>query len=157
MSLFDSFKGCSLVFNNLKVFTFNNFRVIMNSKRGCFVHAIYFYKDKQGNQPVLDYMRELARHDNKDSRIKLNKLNDYIELLSQHGTRAGQPYIKHLDAEIWELRPLRDRILFVAWLDGSFVLLHHFVKKTQKTPRREIEKAKRELQDLKKRGLRDEE
>ena len=129
----------------------------MNSKRGRFVHAIYFYKDKQGNQPVLDYMRELARHDSKDSRIKLNKLNDYIELLSQHGTRAGQPYIKHLDAEIWELRPLRDRILFVAWLDGSFVLLHHFVKKTQKTPRREIEKAKRELQDLKERGLRDEE
>ena len=129
----------------------------MNSKRGRFVHAIYFYKDKQGNQPVLDYMRELARHDSKDSRIKLNKLNDYIELLSQHGTRAGQPYIKHLDAEIWELRPLRDRILFVAWWDGSFVLLHHFVKKTQKTPRREIEKAKRELQDLKERGLRDEE
>ena len=129
----------------------------MNSKRGCFVYAIYFYKDKQGNQPVLDYMRELARHDSKDIRIKLNKLNDYIELLSQHGTRAGQPYIKHLDAEIWELRPLRNRILFVAWLDGSFVLLHHFVKKTQKTPRREIEKAKRELQDLKERGLRDEE
>nr|WP_265333687.1 type II toxin-antitoxin system RelE/ParE family toxin [Streptococcus gordonii] len=129
----------------------------MNSKRGCFVHAIYFYKDKHGNQPVLDYMRELARCDNKDSWIKLNKLNDYIELLSQHGTRAGQPYIKHLDAEIWELRPLRDRILLVAWLDGSFVLLHHFVKKTQKTPRREIEKAKRALQDLKERGLRDEE
>lgn len=124
------------------------------------MHAIYFYKDKQGNQPVLDYMRGLARRDSKDSWIKLNKLNklnDYIELLSQHGIRAGQPYIKHLDAEIWELRPLRDRILFVAWLDGSFVLLHHFVKKTQKTPRREIEKAKRELQDLKERGLRNEE
>ena len=59
--------------------------------------------------------------------------------------------------EIWELRPLRDRILFVAWVDGSFVLLHHFVKKTQKTPRREIEKAKRELKDLKERGLSDEE
>ena len=121
------------------------------------MHAIYFYKDKPGNQPILEYMRELALRNSKDSRIKLNKLNDYIELLSQHGTRAGQPYIKHLDAEIWELRPLRDRILFVAWLDGSFVLLHHFVKKTQKTPRREIEKAKRELQDLKERGLSDEE
>ena len=157
MSPFDSFKGYSLAFNNLKVFTFNNFGVIINSKKGCFVHAIYFYKDKQGNQPVLDYMRELARRDSKDSRVKLNKLNDYIGLLSQQGTRAGQPNIKHLDAEIWELRPLRDRILFVAWLDGSFVLLHHFVKKTQKTPRREIEKAKRELQDLKERGLRDEE
>ena len=30
-------------------------------------------------------MRELARHDSKDSRIKLNKLNDYIELLNQQG------------------------------------------------------------------------
>lgn len=58
------------------------------------MHTIYFYKDKHGNQPVLDYMKELA------SRIKLNKLNDYIELLSQQGTRAGEPYIKHLEAEI---------------------------------------------------------
>ncbi len=117
------------------------------------VHNIYFYKDRNGNEPVLDYMRELASKKGKDSRIKLNKINDYIELLSQHGTRAGEPYIKHLDAEIWELRPLRDRILFVAWIDGSFVLLHHFMKKTQKTPKREIEQAKRELADLKERGL----
>jgi phage-related protein len=117
------------------------------------VHNIYFYKDKNGNEPVLEYMRELASKKGKDSRIKLNKINDYIELLSQHGTRAGEPYIKYLDAEIWELRPLRDRILFVAWIDGSFVLLHHFMKKTQKTPKREIEQAKRELADLKERGL----
>lgn len=55
-------------------------------------------------------MRELASKKGKDSRIKLNKINDYIELISQHGTLAGEPYIKHLDAEIWELRPLRDRI-----------------------------------------------
>ena len=120
------------------------------------VHNIYFYKDKNGNEPVLEYMRELASKKGKDSRIKLNKINDYIELLSQHGTRAGEPYIKYLDAEIWELRPLRDRILFVAWIDGSFVLLHHFMKKTQKTPKREIEQAKRELADLKERGLENE-
>ena len=116
------------------------------------MHTIYFYKDKNGNEPVLDYMRELASQKSKDSRIKLNKLNDYIELLSQHGTRAGEPYMKYLEDEIWELRPLRDRVLFVAWVDGSFVLLHHFVKKTQKTPRREIEKAKRELKDVKEKG-----
>nr|6AF4_A Chain A, HigB toxin [Streptococcus pneumoniae TIGR4]6AF4_C Chain C, HigB toxin [Streptococcus pneumoniae TIGR4]6AF4_E Chain E, HigB toxin [Streptococcus pneumoniae TIGR4]6AF4_G Chain G, HigB toxin [Streptococcus pneumoniae TIGR4] len=121
--------------------------------RGSHMHNIYFYKDKNGNEPVFDYMRELTSKKGKDSRIKLNKINDYIELLSQHGTRAGEPYIKHLDAEIWELRPLRDRILFVAWMDGSFVLLHHFMKRTQKTPKREIEQAKRELADLKERGL----
>ena len=54
------------------------------------------------------------------------------------------------------LRPLRDRILFVAWHNGSFVLLHVFMKKTQKTPPREIEQAKRELADLKERGVEDE-
>lgn len=116
------------------------------------MHDIYFYKDKQGNEPVLDYMRELASKKGKDSRIKLTKIRDYIKILQIEGTRAGEPFIKHLESDIWELRPLRDRILFVAWLDGSFVLLHSFVKKTQKTPRREIEQAKREVEDLKKRG-----
>ena len=117
------------------------------------MHNIYFYKDKNGNEPVLDYMRELASKKGKDSRIKLNKINDYIELLSQRGTRAGEPYIKHLDAEIWELRPLRDRILFIAWHNDSFILLHTFMKRTQKTPRREIEQAKRELADIVERDI----
>lgn len=76
-----------------------------------------------------------------------------MKILQLEGTRAGEPFVKHLEGDIWDLRPLRDRNLFVAWLDGSFVLLHPFMKKTQKTPRREIEQAKRELADLKKRGM----
>lgn len=117
------------------------------------MHEIYFYRDRNGKEPVLDYLRELISKKDKDSRIKANKINDYIEVLSQYGTRVGEPYIKHLDGDIWELRPLRDRILFVAWHNGSFVLLHQFMKKTQKTPAREIEKAKRELEDLIERGV----
>ncbi len=61
--------------------------------------------------------------------------------------------MKHLNGDIWELRPLRDRILFVAWDNDGFILLHQFMKKTRKTPAREIEKAKRELADLKERGI----
>jgi Phage-related protein len=117
------------------------------------LYKIYFYKDRSGKEPIIDYMKELAGKKDKDSRIKLNKIQDYIEALSVYGTSIGEPYIKHLDGEIWELRPLRDRILFVAWDKGSFVMLHQFMKKTQKTPTREIEKAKRELADLKERGL----
>jgi phage-related protein len=98
-------------------------------------------------------LQELCRRKDKDSRIKANKINDYIEMLSQYGTKAGEPYIKHLEGEIWELRPLRDRIFFVAWHEDSYVLLHQFMKKTQKTPTREIDKAKRELADLIERGL----
>lgn len=95
----------------------------------------------------------MSKRSDKDSRIKLNKIRDYVKVLSEHGTQAGEPYIKHLDGEIWELRPLRDRILFVAWVNGNYVLLHQFMKKTQKTPAREIEKAKRELADLIERGV----
>jgi phage-related protein len=65
---------------------------------------------------------------------------------------AGLPFVKPLRGEIWELRPLRDRVLFAAWVDGSFVLLHHFRKDTNKTPIREIEQAERNLADLKKRS-----
>ena len=64
----------------------------------------------------------------------------------------GEPYMKHLNGDIWEIRPLRDRILFAGVIDGKYVLLHQFMKKTQKTPPREIEQAKRELADFKKRS-----
>ena len=116
------------------------------------MHSIYFYRDRSGREPVAEYMAELAGKSDKDSRIKLNKIRDYLKVLSEYGTQAGEPFVKHLDGEIWELRPLRDRILFAAWVNGSCVLLHQFVKKTQKTPAREIEKAKRELADIKERG-----
>ena len=119
------------------------------------LHPVYFYRDQNGNEPVLEYLKELASKNDKDSRIKRNKVNDYIQALSQYGTSIGEPYIKHLDGEIWELRPLRDRILFVAWYNGSYVLLHVFMKKTRKTPAREIDRAKRELADLMERGVDD--
>ena len=117
------------------------------------MHKIYFYKDKNGKEPVAEYLKELATQKGKDGRIKLNKIRDYVKALSTYGTYVGEPYVKHLDGEIWELRPLRDRILFVAWHNGGFVLLHQFMKKTQKTPQKEIEKAKRELEDLIERGV----
>ena len=117
------------------------------------MHKIYFYRDRKGSEPVADYLKELAGKQDKDSRIKLNKLNDYIQMLSEYGTQAGEPYVKHLDGDIWELRPLRDRVLFVSWINGGYILLHQFIKKTQKTPVKEIEKAKRELADIIGRGV----
>lgn len=117
------------------------------------LHPIHFYKDRNGREPVAEYLRELAKGKDKDSRVKLNKIRDYLRILSEYGTQAGEPYIKHLDGEIWELRPLRDRILFVGYIGGSYVLLHQFMKKTQKTPAREIEKAKREYADILERGV----
>jgi phage-related protein len=111
------------------------------------MYEVVFYKDKNGKEPVNEYLQDLAQRKGKDSRIKLNKIQDYIEALRVYGTTAGEPYMKHLESEIWELRPLRDRILFAAWTGNRFVLLHQFMKKTQKTPSREIERARNNLAD----------
>jgi phage-related protein len=117
------------------------------------LYKIYFYQDKNGKQPLLEYIKKLSSKNDKDSRIKINKTRSYIKMLSEYGTSIGEPYIKRIDGEIWELRPIRDRILFVSWVNNSFVLLHVFIKKTQKTPVKEIEKAKKELADLVERGI----
>lgn len=59
--------------------------------------------------------------------------------------RVREPYIKHIDGPIWEMR-LRGRdgiarALYVTATGRRVVILRTFVKKTQKTPRREIELA----------------
>ena len=51
---------------------------------------------------------------------------------------------------------MRDRILFAYWDNNKFIILSQFVKRTQKTPKREIEKAKSYLEDYKKGGESDE-
>lgn len=115
------------------------------------MHQIIFYVDRQGKSQILDYISELEASKSKDSRIKLNKIREYVKALSIEGTYLPEKYVKHLDGDIWELRPMSDRVLFAGWKDGAFVLLHSFVKKTQKTPKREIEQAKREFTDFKER------
>lgn len=116
------------------------------------MYNIYFYEDRNGKKPIQEYLQKLASKQDKNSRIKLNKIRDYLKALSEYGTRAGEPYIKHIDGEIWELRPIKDRILFAAWDGQSFILLHCFVKKTQKTPQREIKQAERNLSDYRERS-----
>ena len=40
------------------------------------MYQIYFYKDKNGKEPVKEYINELASHKDKNNRIKLTKIRD---------------------------------------------------------------------------------
>ena len=120
------------------------------------MHTIIFYEDEKGNKPVLEYLEQLAKTNGKENRVRLKKAQDYINVLKTYGNTIGEPYMKHLDGGIWELRPLRNRILFFYWDGNSFILLSHFIKKTQKTPKKEIEKAKRLMNDYIERSKNDE-
>ena len=84
----------------------------------------------------------------KYDRVNRNKILAYIGALEQYGTRIGKPIMKQIDGDIWELRPRSNRIFFFYWKDNKFVLLHHFIKKTRKTPPQEIEQARAKLIDF---------
>lgn len=83
----------------------------------------------------------------KNAKINKNKIFAYIKALQEYGTRIGKPIVKHIEGNLWELRPLSNRIFFFYWKDNKFVLVHHFIKKSQKTPRKEIETAMRNVKD----------
>ena len=111
--------------------------------------SIEFYKDGSGREPIVEYIRELNNSalTNKDDRIHHKKIIEYLDVLSEYGVRAGMPYIKHIDGPIWELRPTNDRVFFFYWKNQTYLMLHHYIKKTEKAPPREIEQAKRNLKD----------
>lgn len=114
------------------------------------MYEIEFYEDKNGHSDFLEFLNKLnmKAETSKESRINFNKIVAYLDLLEEMGTRVGEPVTKHLDGEIWELRPLKNRILYAYYEEDRFIILHHFIKKTKKTPKREIERAKRNLQDF---------
>lgn len=106
---------------------------------------VVYYIDGRGNSPVEDFLRSLDR--------KTQARFDFsIRQLQALNTRAGEPLVKHLDGKLWELRRASDgniyRIVYFFYSGRRIVFLHGFQKKTQKTPRRELEIAQRRMDDF---------
>lgn len=75
-------------------------------------YDIEFYEDDRGNCPVADWLRELDRANSKETRCMLKKVFFQIERLQNEGLGVGEPIVKRLDEDVWELRPIPNRILF---------------------------------------------
>jgi len=76
-----------------------------------------------------------------------------VELIQAHGLeRVREPYVKHLEGPVWEMRMKgKDGIARAAYVTASgrrVVVVHVFEKKTQRTPRREIETALRRAKEV---------
>jgi phage-related protein len=114
------------------------------------MYQVKFYRDRNGKSDIVEYLDELKEkgETRKVERVNRDKILAYIGVLEQYGTRIGQPVVKHIDGSLWELRPLANRIFFFYWKDNKFVLLHYFIKKTRKTPPREIEQARTKMNDF---------
>lgn len=98
--------------------------------------SIVFYADPDGAEPVRAFLAGLDR--------KAQARFDWaIEQLRLRNVRAAEPLVRHLEGKLWELRRESDtniyRLIYCFYGDRHIVFLHGFQKKTQKTPRREIE------------------
>ena len=113
------------------------------------MYNVQFYETQDGKSQIWEFLEDLRikAATSKDARIQHKQASLYIELLQQNGTRLNENITKHLEDGIWELQPGNNRVFYFFFQDNTFVLLHQFRKKTQKTPKREIEKAKRERDD----------
>ena len=111
---------------------------------------IIYYSTK-GISPILEFFRTIPKKD-------LAKIIREIDLLEEFGLSLGLPHIKKLvNAEdLWELRVKFSsnnyRIFYFVLKDRQFVLLHAFQKKSDETPKREIELAISRKNDYLKRG-----
>ena len=113
------------------------------------MYNVIIYEDEKGKSELNDMLLDMAQKGvtNKDLRIQFKQITYYIELLKNNGTNLGINITKHLEGEIWELRPGDNRVLYFFFQNDTYVLLHMFKKKTKKTPRAEIDKAHKEAKD----------
>ena len=105
---------------------------------------IIFYEKENGRTPVQEFLDALpVKHQAK-------ALRD-IDILEEFGMSLKEPHAKHIKDKIWELRIKSSsdisRIFYFAHDGKDIILLHGFVKKTQKTPAREIEIASKYFED----------
>ena len=79
------------------------------------------------------------------------QINLYIKMLENLGFEIHKfkQYSKHLSGKLYELRPGNNRIIYFYYDvdDNSYILLHAFRKKSQKTPSNEIDKALKEAKE----------
>jgi phage-related protein len=115
---------------------------------GCYMRdmplQVMLYKTHCGNEPVRDWFKELSKTDKR-------RIGEDIKTV-QYGWPLGMPVVRKLEKDIWEIRSRLDkrtsRILITMYPD-CIVVLHAFIKKTQKTPMEDIELARQRLREIK--------
>ena len=114
------------------------------------MNQVVFYEDANGVSELWNFLDDLLQRSSgsKDARIQHKQVVYYIELLQRNGTRLPETITKNIIEDIWELRPGDNRVFYFYFRDNTFVLLHHFRKKSQKTPQREIDRAIAERDDF---------
>lgn len=109
------------------------------------VLSVHFHKTAPGNEPVREWLKSL----NKPTKLILGSDIKTVEF----GWPLGMPLVRKLDKNLWEIRSDVAagiaRVLFTV-AGSKLVLLHGFIKKSDKTPKSDLDLAKRCRDEVKK-------
>ena len=85
-------------------------------------YNIIFYEKENGESEIWNFLENLRKKSatNKDARIQYKQTALYIELLQENGTRLPDNVTKHIDEDIWELRPGNNRIFYFYCDENNF-------------------------------------
>ena len=107
--------------------------------------SVEFYVDESGESPVEEFLQGLDKK-------TLARLDWAIEQLRVRNVQAREPLVKHLEGKLWELRRSSDgniyRVMYFFFTGKRIIFLHGFQKKTQKTPRKEMDTANKRMDDF---------
>ena len=114
---------------------------------------LVFYEDGKGYSSIVELLDKLKQESSydKNARISRNKILAYMQKLASQGTLIGMPFVRKLGGRLWELRPGNYRIFFFLWKNNMIVLLHYYIKKSKRTPVRELLTAQNNISSLLKR------
>lgn len=103
------------------------------------------YEKENGEVPVEEFLNSIS--------LKMRaKIYGLMGILQEKGNLLREPYSKHLEDGIFELRCKFGsditRILYFFYYEGKIVMTNGFVKKTRKTPKEEIQLAKNRRKDF---------
>ena len=119
--------------------------------------TVLFYREKDGLSQIEDFMTRLAEkaEKNKSDRIRLEAIRFCIAMLKEKGLKIREPYAKKIEGQtnLYELRPHEDCVFLFSCMEETIVLLHSFIKKSPKTPLKEIVRAAREREEYIKRRM----
>lgn len=112
------------------------------------MYELKIYENSNGIRPFEKYIDTLLKRHKND---ELTIIRAYLDKLEEYGFSINKQFkpqaIKHIQDNIYELRPDASRIFFFCYQNGVFIILHGYEKKQNKTDPKEIKKAIKERND----------
>lgn len=106
---------------------------------------VFFYETGAGNSPIKKYIDRLPENDQA-------RFLEVVDEIEKNGFSAARVTFKPLEGKLWEIKFRSEqsgyRVFYVMLANDLMAWLHAFSKKTQKTPKHELDLARKRMKEI---------